>query len=48
MDISWDFTGLPGLLKGDYIPVDALDEALDELALEIFPLIIVCVAGFTV
>ena len=47
MDISWSFTGLPGLLTGDYVPVDALDEALDELAVELFPFLIVCVAGFT-
>ena len=39
---------LPCLLTGDYVPVDALDEALDELALELFPFFIVCVAGFTV
>ena len=48
MDTSWDFTGLPGLLTGDYVPVDALDEALDELAVELFPFFIICVAGFTV
>jgi hypothetical protein len=48
MDTSWDFTGLPGLLKGDFVPVDALDEALDELAVELFPFFIIFVAGFTV
>ena len=48
IEISWDFTGLPGLLTGDYVPVDALDEALDELAIELFPFFIGCVAGFTV
>ena len=48
MDISWDFTGLPGLLTGDYVPVDAFDEALDEIAVEPFPFLIVCVASFTV
>ena len=45
---SRDLKVLPGLLAGDYVPVDALDEALDELALELFPFFIACVAGFNV
>ena len=46
--ISWDLTGLPGLLTGDYVPVDALDEAFEEIVVELYLFLIVCVAGFTV
>ena len=46
IDIVWDRIGLPGLLTGDYVPVDALDKVLDEPEAELFTFLIGCYAGF--